>query len=266
MKLRYGISLLVATALILSSPVCTAAATRAEQLNIVPLSTASQAKENFQSVLSKSEDVGAHWFDDAVFIGDSISVYLSLKGGGEDGLGNATFLVVGCYSTANALAPVSNQSIHPPYQGVKMKTEDAIALCGAKKVYIMLGMNDIGMGLNRAIERYVKFIRLILEKTPDAQIFVQSVTPMVKGSTSSGKLLNNTNISIFNEQMKSLCRENGWYYVDVASILKDEEGYLRPEYCNDNPTMGIHLYPKVVPLWVEYLRTHTPKNMRKDEE
>jgi len=218
-----------------------------------------EAKKNFQAELPKGEDVGAHWFDDAAFVGDSVSIYLSQYGKGEEALGDATFLVAGSYSTANAMAPVSGKSLHPAYQGTKMKTEDAIALSGANKVYIMLGMNDIGMGLDKAVERYVAFIRTILEKSPNAQIYLQSVTPMVKGSTISGKSLNNANICEYNERMKNICQENGWYYLDVASVLRDEEGYLKSEYCNDNPTMGIHIYPGAIPLWVEYLRTHTPQ-------
>ena len=259
MKFRFLLTLLITYAMVLSIAFSAYADTSSLHHDLTLETVEEIERANFKPVLDQREDVGAHWFDDAVFIGDSVSVYLSKFGGGEDALGNATFLVAGSYSATNALRPVSGKSLHPPFQGTKMRSEDAIALSGAAKVYIMLGMNDIGMGLDRAIETYITFVRSILEKAPGVQIYVQSVTPRVKGSTSSGKSLNNANISLFNEQMKAICQENGWYYVDVASILMDEEGYLRAEYCGDNPTMGIHIRPSVVPLWVEYLRTHTPQ-------
>ena len=259
MKIRYLLNFLIIGVLVLTMTFCAYADTSSVHHDLTMETVEEIKKANFKAVLEQGEDVEAHWFDDAAFVGDSVSVYLSKYGGGEDALGNATFLVAGSYSATNALRPVSGKSLHPSFQGTKMLTEDAIALSGATKVYIMLGMNDIGIGLDHAIEPYITFVHAILEKSPGVQIYVQSVTPMVKGSTSSGKNLNNANISLFNEQMKVICQENGWYYVDVASILMDEEGYLKAEYCSDNPTMGIHIKPGVVPLWVEYLRTHTPQ-------
>lgn len=72
------------------------------------------------------------YFNDAVFIGDSISYGFELyvtekRANGETVLGEAKFLTSGSLSYGNSLWDVSDESVHPTYNGVKMKLEDAIA-------------------------------------------------------------------------------------------------------------------------------------------
>lgn len=197
------------------------------------------------------------WFDDAAFIGDSVSVMLKtycLTGA----LGKAQFFAVGSYSTVNALRPVSDGGPHPAYRGETMTCEDCIQKSGAKKVFIMLGMNDLSYGIDSTITRYQTLVDQILEKSPDVEIFVQSMTPMTSTSTLMGNALNNANIKLYNQRLLQLCEENGWYFVDVASVMYDDNGEnLRAEYCCDPEDMGVHFAPQGCARWVDYLLTHT---------
>lgn len=206
-----------------------------------------------------SDAVDPSWFDDACFIGDSISVMLrnyALTGV----LGKAQFFTVSSYSTVNALRPLSDGGPHPSYQGEKMAPEDCVQASGAKKVFIMLGMNDLTYETEGTLNRYQTLIDRILAKTPDAQIFIQSVTPMVSNSVKITEQRNNDSIKLFNQRLESLCEEKGWFYLDVASVLYDDAGEaLRPEYCGDIPDNGIHLTQKGASRWAEYLLTHTVK-------
>ena len=211
----------------------------------------------FRAEVPACAPIDPSWFDDAAIVGDSVSYYLRFYLG-EKGLGNATILQAGSLSSTNALWDVSDASVHPSYLGQKMKVEDAIVLCGAKKVYIMLGSNDIGLGLDKAVNTYVTFLESILRQAPDVQIYIQSVTPMTNGSTRADSILNNTSISQYNARMKEICQERGWYFLDVASVVTGPDGYLIQSYCSDHPTMGMHLTPDAVGLWVDYLRTHVP--------
>ena len=102
----------------------------------------------FQLGLQESGVVPDGYFDDAVFIGDSITLKLyhyvkDMRNQGTPCLGGAKFLTAGSLGSGNALWPVSKESVHPSYQGDKMRIEKAIELMGARKVYIMLGMNDV---------------------------------------------------------------------------------------------------------------------------
>ena len=198
------------------------------------------------------------WFDDAVFVGDSISLKLTgyvskMRQSDPSFLGKAQFLTAGSLGSGNALWDVSSESVHPLYQGTKMRLEDSIAACGAKKLYILLGMNDVGMyGIDGSVANMETLLKLILEKTPDLQIFVQSATPIHKGNEL--KVLNNANLVIYNQGLQEMCQRNGWHYVDVASVLCDADGYLPDAYCSDASGMGMHFTDQACQVWIDYLR------------
>lgn len=209
--------------------------------------------------IPESAAVEPSWFDDACFIGDSITEGLrtyALTGA----LGSAQFFAVRSYSTINALRPLSDDGPHPTYQGERMTAIDCVAKSGAKKVYLMLGTNDLYNGIDASVKRYQQLIEKILEKSPDVKIFVQSMTPMTASSSYIGEMLNNDNIKLYNEKLLSMCEENGWYFVNVAAVMYEPSGEaLSSDYCSDKTTMGVHFNPKGYQQWVAYLRTHTVK-------
>lgn len=212
-----------------------------------------------------SEPTDPSYFDDAVFVGDSVSLKLKYyvtnqrKGAAPNLLGKAQFLTSGSLGSANSLWPVSDQSVHPSYNNVKMRIEDAVAQMGAKKIFIMLGVNDIGLyGIDDSIKNMKTLIGLILEKSPDVTIFVQSATPMVRGKELRD--LNNRNLLEYDNKLKAMCDELGYYFVDVASVMRDSEGFLPLEYCSDpsgENSLGIHFTDKACQVWIDYLETHT---------
>lgn len=211
----------------------------------------------FQCELPAREAVAPGWFDDAAFVGDSVSGWLSFYSG-DKGLGNATFLTATSMGIENALRDVTASSVHPSYQGVKMKVEDAIVKCGAKKVYIMLGMNDISYGVERVTGDYVKLLGQIEAAAPGVQIYVESVLPMISTSKRADPKLNNETIKAFNDTMRATCQEHEWYFLDVGSAYADEHGGMRADACADPDGMGLHVTASATATWVEYLRTHTP--------
>ena len=213
-------------------------------------------------LVEKSDAVDLSYFDDAVFIGDSVSLMLQYYCAATKALGNAQFLCAGSLSATNALWNVSSASVHPSYQGKKMLVEDGVAACGAKKVYIMLGVNNIGYGVDYASNDMVKLIDRILAKAPDVTILVESVTPMAASSTIITDSLNNTKIQEYNDKMKSICEERGWYFINVAEALRDKDGYLPAAYCGDNNSMGIHFTYDGCKVWVDYLKTHAPEALK----
>lgn len=209
--------------------------------------------------IQAGESVEDDYFDDVVFVGDSISLKLCYyvkkqRQTDTDFLGKARFLVAGSLGSGNALWEISTESVHPSYQGQKMLIEDSIKKMNAQKVYIMLGINDVSLyGLDGSIENMRTLIGRILEKSPDVQIYVQSATPRIAAMTSRP-----TNRMIFDYDLKlyELCVSEGWHYVDVASVMRDENGNLYDEYCSDAPTMGMHFTDKACQIWVDYLKTH----------
>lgn len=215
----------------------------------------------YETIGQKQSQAAWSWFDDAVFIGDSVSLklnyYVTKQRRSDSGyMGTAQFLTSGSLGSGNALWEVSSQSVHPTYQGKKMKLEESVPLTGAKKVYIMLGMNDVGMyGPEKSAANLETLLDKIQAKAPGVTFYVQSATPMYKGAEK--KALNNTTLTEYNRLVKELCIRRGWHYVDVASVLQDGEGYLPAAYCSDPQGMGIHFTDTACQVWINYLRTHT---------
>ena len=89
-----------------------------------------------------------------------------------------------------------------------MKVEKAVAACGANKVYIMLGMNDIGAyGVEKSVSSFRTLCKKIEQEAPSVTLYVQSVTPRVnQGAKSDNVKLNNKNITAYNRKSFSLMK------------------------------------------------------------
>lgn len=217
--------------------------------------------QQLTNAVPQSAKADPSYFDDAVFIGDSVSLklknYVIAKRKTQPGiLGKARFLAAGSMGSANALKPLSATSIHPAYNGSKALLEDNVAAMGAKKVYIMLGANDVALyGTEGSVGNMAQLLANIRAKSPDAAIFVQSATPMLKQKQM--KQLNNPNLLAYDVALSKMCKEKGYHFVDVASVLRDTEGNLPPEYCSDPNDLGIHFTDKACEIWINYLLTHT---------
>ena len=203
--------------------------------------------------------VSGSFFDDAVFVGDSVSLKLSYYEAAVNKLGKAQFLASGSLGSGNALWKVSSDSVHPLYKGQKMQLEDSIPLTGAKKLYIMLGMNDIAVyGIQGSVDNMVKLIEGIVKNVPGMKVYIQSMTPLgVNSNVASKNGLNNENIRKYNALLLSTAKEKGWYFVDVGEVMYDSQGYLREDYCSDPNGMAIHFTNAGCEAWIKYLLTHT---------
>lgn len=214
----------------------------------------------FTALVPESEEGPTSFFDQAVFIGDSISVTLEAYAGASGALGEAKFLCAGSMSPSNMLSG----KILPEYpkgSGKKPPIQDSVAATNAKVVYVMLGMDNIAYGIEKATRDYITILNNIQTVNPDVQIIIQSVTPMADASTSYSEKLNNNQINLFNEKMKEYCQANHWYYLNVAEAFRDEQGFLKKEYCSDYNSMGMHFTYDGAKVWVQYLKTHIPQDL-----
>ena len=194
------------------------------------------------------------WFDDAVFIGDSIAGTLQAYAEQHSLLGKALFFCRTNYSITSAV----NGSMLLYYRGGGYKPNALLPQTGAKKVFILLGMNDVGSyDDGRYASLWSALVDGIRENTPEIRIFFQSVTPMVKSQRNSA--LTNARIDRYNELLRIFCEENDCCYVDVASSFKDENGALRGELCRDG---YVHLILDAGGLWCAALKD--PANYSRD--
>jgi lysophospholipase L1-like esterase len=208
-------------------------------------------------VVPKTKRASDHYFDDAVFIGDSITEGLQLyatrmRASHPGYLGRAQFVVARSLGSGNALKTPGPRTVHPFYHGKKMSVEDCVAKTGAKKAYIMLGLNDLdAYGVKRSVSNLSQLIDRIRAKCKGIEIFIQSATPMTRAGEK--KHLNNGSLLEYNSRLSALCRDKGYHFIDVASALRDKKGFLPPDWSSDN---YVHFKNHAYQLWVDYLYTH----------
>lgn len=199
----------------------------------------------------------AEWFDDAVFVGDSVTLKLSYYCESHpEALGDASFFCAGSLGYTNALWDIDDpEAVHPYYQGETKLAEDCVSVTGKKNVFIMLGMNDIGLyGTQGAMDSCKTLISHIAEKSPDARIYIQSVTPMIKSAEM--ETFNNTLVKEFDGMLKTYCEQNKYKYLDVFSAVADKDGNLPDEYCSDPDSMGLHFTDAACEMWANYLKNN----------
>ncbi len=203
------------------------------------------------------------YFNDAVFIGDSISYGFELyvtekRANGETVLGEAQFLTSGSLSYGNLLWDVSDESVHPTYNGEKMKLEDAIAQIKPGKIFILLGTNDVALyGVEQTIANADTEISRMLEASPGAEIFIMSTTPKYSPAESNvDGALNNADIDALNVAMRQFAVEKGYNFMNIAPLFKDETGGLVADYCSDKEGMGIHFTSAAYDIWLDFLYSY----------
>lgn len=213
---------------------------------------------NSDSSLEIPQAAGNAFFENAVFIGDSVSLRLKnyateLRSNGQACLANAEFLVSGSMSYTNAIRELNEKdAVHPKYKGEYVMIEDGVAQIGATKAFIMLGMNDFCLDdFETGIRNAETLINNIIKKNEGIEIYVQSVTPML--ATKEHGKFNNDNIDKFNICLEEMCHNNSWTFIDVNPLFKDDNNCLKPEYCSDPDSQGIHFSSEACGIWVEYL-------------
>lgn len=192
--------------------------------------------------VEENEPVDASYFSDAVFVGDSLTVGFQMY----SDLVDADFL------SGTALSVTGLGSMDAPGGGGSIL--DRIQTDEYKKFYIMLGINELIEPSNKEafIGKYGSVIDTVKATHPEAYIYIQSILPVSQTEDAKGRLRNDY-IRDFNNGLEQLAVEKGAYYLDIASSLADENGFL-PE---NSSVDGIHLNQEYYTKWLDYLKTHT---------
>lgn len=123
-----------------------------------------------------------------------------------------------------------------------------------KKVYIMLGVNELGWSYPEVFKvKYKELIDEIRKVQPDCEIYLQSIIPVTKSRNETDKIYNNSNIQKFNKLIKEVAGEKNVKYLDVQSALVNSQGYLPDEASTD----GIHISPSYCKKWLSYLKNNS---------
>lgn len=163
------------------------------------------------------------FFDNDLFIGDSISTGLYLYG----------FL-----DKFNVFAEVGlNPESAVSHQIDGVTCVEKVSAMQPRNIYIMLGTN--GLAYFDGSYMANKMVELIAElevACPTANIYVITIPPVTAAHEAEG---NETMalVNLYNTNLKDLCELGGYGCIDLCTLLQDENGYLSSKYAEED---GLH--------------------------
>ena len=196
--------------------------------------------------VSVFQPVSEDYFNDALFIGDSRIAGLSQYGNLEQADFAAEVGLTIFHLFDKKFLEVDNSR-------KKETIEDLLEQKQYKKIYLMVGINELGTGDE---ERFQKAYREALEKIetlqPNAIIFVQGLMHVTEKKSKQEKFINNEHINIRNMGLAQLADGKRVFYLDINPLYDDENGCLNPVFTGD----GVHLKAQYYGAWREYLMTY----------
>lgn len=185
------------------------------------------------------------YFDDAIFIGDSLT----------DGLAAYELLPreqVLADTGINPQTILTRECIGE--EGAEQTVVEAAADLDPAKIYIMLGSNGVAfLNFDDIIGWYGELIDALQADHPDAEIYVQSILPVTADKHLEQELLTNERITELNGMIAEMAAEKGCFYLNVSEAVADENGCLPDELSADGMHFGVSTYR----VWLDYLLTHT---------
>lgn len=182
--------------------------------------------------------VDKSYYDNVLFIGDSLTVGLSMYGN----LKNATFFCINGMGASEAL--------NKDMSGVTLDALLDVRQYDA--VYIMLGINDIGSKRKSYLSSYSSLVSHVQEKQPNAGIVIQSILAVTSDYTAEHPKFNNDEIRERNTSLAALADGEHIFYLDLNAYFIDAAGNLQDSHARD----GLHLKTSSYKIWREALLAH----------
>ncbi len=199
--------------------------------------TESKTESKTDSKAAVSDD-----FSDAAFIGDSRTVGLEMT----TNIPKASFYA----ATGLNVNTATSKATITLGDGSKGSVLDGMKEKQFGRIYIMFGINELGWPYPDVFQtEYTDLVNSIKKIQPNAKIYIQSILPVSSKAVSTNKVFTNENVEKFNVYVKQVAADTNTTYLDVASVLKDENGSLPLDASTD----GIHLLKEYCEKWLEYL-------------
>lgn len=185
-------------------------------------------------------------FTNALFIGDSRTVGIAEY----SGITEADFFAFTGMSVYTALKKES--SVGSWKKGTLLA--DALQSQQYDRVYLMLGVNELGYNFQKTVERYGELVQQIRDLQPDAYLILEASLHVTKKRSDTDSTFNNSNIDRMNQAQAAYADGEHIFFIDVNPVFDDETGALNQDYTFDNT----HPYGKYYSKWADWLRENTP--------
>lgn len=188
------------------------------------------------------------YFADAVFIGDSRTVGMHDYGGLEE----ITTFYASQGMTVYKL--FTSEIVSVPGQKKKITVEEALQENTFAKIYLMIGINEMGTGtVDTFMKKYEEVVTHLRELQPDAIIYLQGIMKVTAKRSAQGEFnITNEGMEERNERIAQLADNEKIFYLDVNPLVCDETGGMMESYTYD----GVHLKGKHVEIWKQFLKEH----------
>lgn len=203
-----------------------------------------------------------NYFDNALFVGDSIMEgirqYVAAQRQEGEMLGTARFLTTTMGVSLADLVGDQDNGVQYSYQGEERPLEDIVAEITPRRVFLLLGLNDLASDTDPLIadvvDRYIRLIDTLQTACPGIECIIITNPPKVASrwlpDYTANRHFSNELIEDFVDALTQMCRDNNIPYVDAYECLKNENGVLPDDYCRDG---YIHLNHQGAAVVVEAL-------------
>lgn len=185
-------------------------------------------------------------FTNALFIGDSRTVGIAEY----SGITEADFFAFTGMSVYTAFKKES--AVGSWQKGTLLA--DALQARQYDRVYLMLGVNELGYNFQKTVERYGEMVQQIRDLQPDAYLILEASLHVTKKRSDTDSTFNNSNIDRMNQAQAAYADGEHIFFIDVNPVFDDETGALNQDYTFDNT----HPYGKYYSKWADWLRENTP--------
>lgn len=195
--------------------------------------------------------VDLSWFNDAAFLGDSLTVGYSDY---NINVGNA---LICAYEGASPNDIVNRTTMTSNTRGEEIPL-DVLTQAQPKKLYVLMGANSLAYSTENDegfLNYYGRMLDELKAALPDTTIFVQSVLPVQAEVQDKMPGLKPDRVSSINASLSALAAEKGCLYLALNEVFVDESGFLKADFAQPD---GLHLSGTGYSTWVDYLRTHVP--------
>lgn len=192
----------------------------AEESTAVQTESAEEEQEEFAddpTHLFYDADAGDGYLNHCIFLGDSRTVAAK----DYAFLNDADAL---CQVGINHISFMTN--VFQMYNGEQINMDTYLSKYPAEVIYISLGVNGINsIGDSSYKSGYKKLIEQVKQKCPDSSIVIEAIWP-VEDTGLYSYAVTNADVDRYNEFLHELAGEEGCYYLNIDSVLKDSDGSM----------------------------------------
>ena len=180
------------------------------------------------------------YFEDALFIGDSRTV----------GIAEYGYLEQADYFADVSMTVFKLQTTKLSVDGgEKVSLETVLTQKQYGKVYVMVGINELGHNREAALNSYAELISTIERTQPGAIIYICANLHVTESRSKTDAIINNDNINEYNKELSAFADGENRFYIDVNPVFDDMSGSLSKDYASDSAHMEAQHYD----MWCDWL-------------